>query len=56
MEVCRPITHKSQECRLRMFSFCELLAICVLHGFMLLMFPRIENAELLILCDAIVLK
>jgi len=33
-----------------------MLAICVLDGSMLLMIPRLENAELLILCDTIVLK
>ena len=35
---------------------CKLRAICVLDEFMLLMIPRLENAELLILCDAMVLK
>jgi len=55
-EACRPITHRSQECRLHMFSFCELPTICVLDGFILLTIPRPENAELLILCDAIVLE
>ena len=35
---------------------CELLAIYVLDGFMLLIILRLENAELLILCDANVLK
>ena len=39
-----------------MLSFCKLLAICVIDGFMLLMIPRLEDAELLILCNTIVLK
>jgi len=38
------------------YSFCKLLVVYVLDGFTLLMIPRLENAELLILCDAIVLK
>ena len=55
-EACRPITHRPQECRLHIFSFCELLAIYVLGGFMLITILRLENAELLMLCDADVLK
>jgi len=39
-----------------MLCFCKLLAICVLDGFMLLMIPRLEDAELLILCNTIVMK
>jgi len=39
-----------------MLLFCKLLAICILDGFILLMILRLENAKLLILCDAIVLK
>jgi len=39
-----------------MLSFYKLLAICVLNGYMLLPIPRLENAELLILCDAIMLE
>jgi len=39
-----------------MLSFCKLLAVCELDDFMFLMIPRLENAELLILYDAIVLK
>jgi len=34
----------------------ELLAIYVLDEFMLLMIPRLENAEMLILCAIIILK
>ena len=50
-----------------MLLFCKLLAICILDGFMLLMIPRLENAELLsllmpwclsdammVLCDVLV--
>jgi len=37
-------------------SLCELLAIYVLDGFMLLIILGLENAELLMLCDANVLK
>ena len=39
-----------------MFSFCKLLLVDVLNGFTLLKIPRLENDELLILCDAIVLN
>jgi len=39
-----------------MLLFCKLFAICVLDGFMLLMIPRLNNVELLILCDTTVLK
>jgi len=35
-----------------MLLFSKLLAICVLDGIMLLTIPRLENPELLILCDA----
>jgi len=39
-----------------MLSFCKLLAICVLDGFMLLMIPSLKDVEFLILYDTIVLK
>jgi len=39
-----------------MLCFCKLLATCALDSFMLLMIPRLENAELLILCDVMVLQ
>jgi len=52
-EACRTITHRSQECWLHMFLFCELLTKCVLDGFILLTILKLKNAELLILCDAI---
>jgi len=39
-----------------MLCFCKLLGTCVLDGFMLLTIPRLDNTELLILCDAIALK
>ena len=39
-----------------MFSFCKLLATYVLDAFMFVMIPGLENAELLTLCDAIMLK
>ena len=55
-EACRPITYRCQEFRLHIFLLCELRAICILDGFMLLTILRLENAELLILCDADVLK
>ena len=35
---------------------CKLLPICVLDGFMLITIPRLKNVELLILCNAVVLK
>jgi len=35
-----------------MFSFCKLLTMYVLDIFMLLKIPRLENIELLILCNA----
>ena len=35
-----------------MLPFSKVLAICVLDGIMLLTIPRLENAELLMLCDA----
>ena len=35
-----------------MFSFCELLAMCMLDGIMLLTSPRLEDTKLLVPCDA----
>jgi len=55
-EACRPITHRPQDCQWHMLLLCNLLAICLLDGFMLLMIPTLENAELLILCYTVVLK
>jgi len=51
MEAYGSITYRSQEYKLHMFSFDELLAIHVLDSFMLPPIPRLKNAELLILCD-----
>jgi len=39
-----------------MFFLCELLAIYVLDKFTLLMIPRLENVEMLILYNVIVPK